>query len=80
MLVFYFRRFYTANAICTPSRSALLTGRLPVRNGMYGTWNNSATNVMTQVLHADGVGALPHTETTIAELLKTAGYHSKLIG
>jgi N-acetylgalactosamine-6-sulfatase len=75
-----FTQFYTANAICTPSRAALLTGRLPVRSGMYGTWNNSQENVMTQVLHADGVGSLPHNETTLPELLSEVGYYSKLIG
>ncbi|XP_065846637.1 N-acetylgalactosamine-6-sulfatase-like [Oscarella lobularis] len=76
-----FTQFYTANAICTPSRAALLTGRLPVRSGMYGTWNNSATNVMTQVLHADGTGNLPKNETTLPAQLKAGGhYHSKIIG
>ena len=35
---------------------------------------------MTQVLHADGVGNLPHNETTLPELLNKAGYYSKLIG
>lgn len=35
---------------------------------------------MTQVLHADGVGSLPHNETTLPELLNKAGYHAKIIG
>ena len=64
--------FYTAANVCTPSRAGLLTGRLPVRNGMC---SNSR-----RVLFPDSDGGLPSTENTMAKLLKPAGYRTAAIG
>ncbi len=64
--------FYSADSVCTPSRAALLTGRLPIRTGMFSDTR--------RVLFPDSADGLPHSEVTIAELLKTRGYATAAIG
>ncbi len=64
--------FYAADSVCTPSRSALLTGRLPIRTGMFSDTN--------RVLFPNSLGGLPASEITIAEALKTRGYATAAIG
>nr|KAF6318471.1 galactosamine (N-acetyl)-6-sulfatase [Pipistrellus kuhlii] len=71
-----FSNFYTANPLCSPSRAALLTGRLPIRNGFYTT-NAQARNAYTP---QEIVGGIPDTELLLPELLKGAGYVSKIVG
>ncbi len=64
--------FYVADSVCTPSRSALLTGRLPIRTGMFSDTR--------RVLFPDSAGGLPSSEVTIAEALKTRGYATAAVG
>ena len=66
-----FTQFYVGSSICTPSRAALLTGKLPVRTGMYG--NRS-------VLFPDNAGGLDPKEITIASALKKYDYKTACIG
>ncbi len=68
-----FTDFYVAAAVCTPSRAALLTGRLPIRSGMAGSTTNS-------VLMPDSAGGLPTNEITIAAALKAKGYATACVG
>lgn len=64
-------QFYVAASLCTPSRAGLLTGKLPIRNGMCGRRG---------VLFPDSGGGLPATEMTIARALQTKNYATACIG
>jgi arylsulfatase A len=73
--------FYSGAQVCSPSRAALLTGRLPVRVGVYrreppDTGPGSAPGVFT----AMAASGLPHDEVTIAEMLKGRGYATAILG
>jgi arylsulfatase len=63
-----FTDFYSASAVCSPSRAALLTGRYPLRVGV------------PRVLDPNDTSGLSRSETTIAEMLKGAGYATACIG
>lgn len=59
---------YSASAVCSPSRSAILTGRTPHRNGVY-TWIAAGSEVH-----------LRRSEVTLPKLLKNAGYTTCHVG
>ncbi len=65
-------QFYVAASVCTPSRAALLTGRLPIRSGMCSD--------SRRVLFPNSGGGLQESEITIAEALKTKGYATCCVG
>lgn len=60
--------FYTAAAVCTPSRAGLLTGRYPLRVGLPGN------------LGPDSEGGLNLDERTLADALRANGYRTAAFG
>jgi arylsulfatase A-like enzyme len=63
--------------VCSPSRAALLTGRLPIRSGMFASGDG---RLAPGVLRDNAAQGLPLEEITIAEVLKGAGYATGMVG
>eukprot|EP01084_Bolivina_argentea_P092225 165947_1 len=66
-------QWYSGFHVCSPSRAAMLTGRLCVRSGCCGGWKGG-------VFRQGAKGGLPTNETTFATVLKKAGYATMAIG
>lgn len=63
-----FTDFYSASSVCSPSRAGLLTGRMPQRMGI------------NAVFFPESFSGMPREEITIAELLRSKGYVSAIVG
>lgn len=63
-----FTQFYVPHAVCTASRAALLTGTYANRLELYGALDHTAKH------------GLNPDETTIAEMLRSKGYSTGMVG
>jgi len=91
-----FTDFYACNALCSPSRFGLLTGRYPQRVGMHWVlwpekkpFKDHARMALGRLLSKvnimndpvdSEVDGMPENEITIAEALKGAGYRTGMVG
>ncbi len=64
-----FTEFYAAAPVCSPSRAALLTGRVPQRAGLS---DNASSK--------EGVAGMPAAQYTMGELFRDGGYKTAHIG
>jgi arylsulfatase A-like enzyme len=69
-----FTSFYAASGVCTPSRAAFMTGCYPRRLNLHESATGGA------VLQPVATRGLNPDETTIAEILRSAGYATACIG
>ncbi|HEV2294206.1 MAG TPA: sulfatase [Tepidisphaeraceae bacterium] len=74
-----FTDFYAAATVCTPSRAALLTGCYPKRVGLAEVAPKGDAR-SGRVLYANSPYGLNPDEVTIAELLKSRGYTTGMVG
>lgn len=66
-----FDQFYANCTVCSPTRASLMTGRYPDIAGVPGVIRQRP---------ADSWGYLDPKATTLPHLLKTAGYHTGMVG
>jgi arylsulfatase A-like enzyme len=73
---------YAAAPVCSPTRAALMTGKYPARLRITIWYEGSQQppNPRRKLLTPQTVGNLPHTEVTLAEVLREAGYYTAHIG
>jgi len=64
--------FYAAASVCSPSRGAIMTGRLPINTGLYGD--------KISVFFPGSSSGIPHDLTTLPEVFQKNNYSTGLFG
>lgn len=79
-----FTQSYAACPVCSPTRASLMTGKYPARLGLtdFIPGRQARTDIphLEKLIPPDFLQALPKAETTLAELFKTEGYATALVG
>ncbi|MGH8018840.1 MAG: sulfatase-like hydrolase/transferase [Opitutaceae bacterium] len=78
--------FYVTASVCTPSRSGLITGRYPQRNGLYEMVRNNMVNYghrytkSEYAISPEMTLGLDVREKTFGDVLRSAGYINAVFG
>ena len=77
-----FTQAYAACPVCSPTRASLLTGRCPARLGItnFIDWSGRNHPSRGRLIDAPYLHHLPGSETTVATILKDAGYQTWHVG
>ena len=75
-----FTNAYAACHVCSPTRASILTGKYPARLNLTDWLNGRNDRPYQVLLNAEKAMSLDPAETTLAEVLKEAGYATALFG
>ncbi len=75
-----FTQAYAACPVCSPTRAALMTGKYPARLHLTDFIPGERHLLKHKMLRPEFLQQLPLEETTVAELLRGAGYATAAIG
>jgi len=75
-------RFFSCASICSPSRSGLMTGRYPIRNGVNNNFGPSVNpaSVIVGAFTDMGLVGMNTREITLGQAMKAQGYATCCIG